>query len=376
MHTPKVTFVVPCYKLAHLLSECLTSILAQSYRNFEVLVMDDCSPDDTAEVARSFLDPRVKHIRNEPNLGHLRNYNKGFDLAQGEYIWLVSADDRLRTPYVLERYLEVMEANRRVGYAFCPGVGLRGDQETGIVKWATLDEPDTILDGRTFLQRLLRSNCILAAAGLVRKECYERVGVFPLDLPFAGDWFLWCAIALHYDVAYFAEPMVNYREHSHSMTDTLIADDIRLLSKDDFAVRWRMKEKIEQAGDDVLAQRSRSTIVEDYIHSLTSKNWRGAKFRMSLQEFDESLRTYAHEPTEREGIRRQVLAGVARHLYFDSELATDLQLYELAIQHGGPNPKLWLQYAILRWGRFGILIMRTVSTLRASARRQQTKVQS
>src|SRR5437016_5697097 len=103
MHTPRVTFVVPCYKLGHLLAECLKSILAQTYRDFEVLVMDDCSPDDTAEVARSFHDPRVKHIRNEPNLGHLRNYNRGLDLAEGEYIWLVSADDRLRKPYVLER---------------------------------------------------------------------------------------------------------------------------------------------------------------------------------------------------------------------------------------------------------------------------------
>src|ERR1700720_3711793 len=86
---PRVTFVVPCYKLAHLLPECVNSILSQSYQDFEVLIMDDCSPDDTPEVARSFNDPRVQHIRNEPNLGHLRNYNKGISLARGEYIWLI-----------------------------------------------------------------------------------------------------------------------------------------------------------------------------------------------------------------------------------------------------------------------------------------------
>jgi glycosyltransferase involved in cell wall biosynthesis len=224
MSSPKVTFFVPCYKLAHLLTACVESILAQTYGDFEVLIMDDCSPDNTPEVARSFTDPRVRHIRNEPNLGHLRNYNKAIALAAGEYVWLISADDRLRSPVVLERYLEVMEAHPRVGFAFCPGVGLQGEQETGIVKYGWLPGPDAVLDGRAFLHRLLESNCVLAPAGLVRKECYERVGVFPLDLPFAGDWYLWCAFALHYDVAYFAEPMVNYREHTESMTGQFIAE--------------------------------------------------------------------------------------------------------------------------------------------------------
>ena len=105
---PTVSFVVPCYKLAHLLGECVDSILGQTYRDFEVLIMDDCSPDNTAEVAQSFTDPRVRHVRNEPNLGHLRNYNKGIELARGKYVWLISADDRLRRPYVLERYVRCL----------------------------------------------------------------------------------------------------------------------------------------------------------------------------------------------------------------------------------------------------------------------------
>lgn len=61
--------------------------------------MDHCSPDGTPEVAKSFRDSRVVHPRNEPNLGHLRNYNKGIGLAHGRYIWLISADDYLLRPY-------------------------------------------------------------------------------------------------------------------------------------------------------------------------------------------------------------------------------------------------------------------------------------
>src|SRR5262245_43985084 len=167
MRTPKVTFIVPCFKLAHLLPDCVNSILGQTFGDFEILIMDDCSPDNTPEVARSFGDPRVKHVRNEPNLGHLRNYNKAIEMAAGEYLWLISADDRLRRPYVLEQYLRVLEANPGVGFAFCPGYALQGNVETEMVGWATLDSPDTILDGRVFLKRLLESNCVLAPSGIV-----------------------------------------------------------------------------------------------------------------------------------------------------------------------------------------------------------------
>src|SRR5271163_1351179 len=128
---PKVTFIVPCYKLAHLLPDCIRSILSQTFQDFEILIMDDCSPDHTPEVAASFADPRIIHVRNEPNLGHLRNYNKGISLARGEYVWLISADDYLRRPYVLERYLQVLDEHPKVGYVFCPGVKVRGGKEVG-----------------------------------------------------------------------------------------------------------------------------------------------------------------------------------------------------------------------------------------------------
>ena len=78
---PLVSFVVPCYKLAHLMPQCVNSILRQSYENYEILIMDNCSPDNTPEVAASFGDPRVKLVRNETNLGHVRNFNKGITLA-------------------------------------------------------------------------------------------------------------------------------------------------------------------------------------------------------------------------------------------------------------------------------------------------------
>jgi glycosyltransferase involved in cell wall biosynthesis len=368
MSAPKVTFIVPCYKLAHLLPECVESILAQTFGDFEILIMDDASPDNTAEVARRFTDPRVKHVRNDPNLGHLKNYNKGIALAAGEYIWLISADDRLRTTNVLERYVRVMDAHRRVGFAFCPGIGIRDGKETEVVSWATLDSPDGILNGRTFLRRLLESNCILAPSGLVRRACYENVSVFPLDLPYAGDWYLWCVFSLAYDAAYFAEPMVNYREHSGSMTDALIASDMLRLTRDDLGVRYRMLEKIRAIGDAPLAEHCLQTIVDYYVQALSSKSWRGARFRMRLEDFDASLASFVSDAREREALRTRVLASVGPHLYWDRNLETDVRLYQLAIRYGRPSVRLWAKYAIVRLGPLGAFIMRTLSGVRHGAR--------
>src|SRR6266446_10699268 len=123
----KVSFVIPCYNLAYLLPECINSILSQTYEDFEVLIMDDCSPDHTPEVAQSFHDPRIKHVRNETNLKHHRNYNKGIELSRGKYVWLISADDCLRRPYTLERYVQVMEEHPEVGYVFSPAMRLQDD---------------------------------------------------------------------------------------------------------------------------------------------------------------------------------------------------------------------------------------------------------
>src|SRR5712671_2407131 len=165
-----VSFVVPCYKLAHLLPQCVNSILAQTYKNFEILIMDNCSPDNTPEVAASFNDPRVKHIRNETNLGHVRNFNKVINMARGKYVGLISPDDWLNGPNVLAHYVNIMERNPQVGYAFCRSVEVQGSKEVGIAQWTNLGGEDRIWEGPDFLMRLIQGDCVVLSAAMVRKE--------------------------------------------------------------------------------------------------------------------------------------------------------------------------------------------------------------
>lgn len=106
---PKVSVLIPTYNYGHFLDEAIQSILQQTYSDFELVIVDNCSTDNTAEVVGKYLsDPRISYHVNERNLGLVGNWNKCLDLARGEYIKFLCADDKLH-PELLEKFVRVME---------------------------------------------------------------------------------------------------------------------------------------------------------------------------------------------------------------------------------------------------------------------------
>jgi hypothetical protein len=360
MRNPAVSFVVPCYELAHLLSECVNSILRQSYADFEVLIMDDCSPDNTAQVARSFSDPRIRHIHNDPNLGHLRNYNKGISLSRGKYVWLISADDYLRKPYILEKYVKVLDNNTTVGYAFCSGVGVRNGRETEPLNYSVYANSDRIVAGHDFLKDLFKKNVVLSASGLVRKKCYEELGVFPLNMPFAGDWYLWCLFALHYDVAYFAEPMVAYRQHDSSMTTSLTEEGGEKCCRDDLAVLWAVKRKADEAAFRDVTSGCVSPLGEMYAKSLAHKRYGMSKPFLSVEEFERSLCRNTPSESERNRIRARAYDELANEYYWQGEHAPAKRFYREALRHDPWLLSVHIKNMLLYFGKPGDLLRRAI----------------
>jgi glycosyltransferase involved in cell wall biosynthesis len=333
---PTVSFVVPCYKLAHLLAECVNSILTQTFADLEVLIMDDCSPDHTPEVARTLTDPRVRYIRNEPNLGSLRNYNKGIELSRGKYVWLISADDYLRRPYLVERYVGLMEANPRVGYVFCSGVGVLHGQETGLLKGTRYGSRDEVINGHRFLKRLLRFNMVLAPSGMVRRECYEKISLFPLEpgMIWSGDWYLWCVFALYHDVGFFTEPMVCYREHELSMTNVLKRENLEALFEGDIAVPWMIKKKAAALGLGSVAHTSLRAVAAQYALCLarTQKGEHRLPLAAVLEKLELSLTENAANAAERSWLRARIFVQFGDYLYWAHERTTARELYQKGLR--------------------------------------------
>jgi glycosyltransferase involved in cell wall biosynthesis len=346
MQNPTVSFVVPCYNLAHLLPECVHSILSQSYRDFEVLIMDDCSPDNTPQVAQSFRDPRVKHIRNDPNLGHLRNYNEGFRLSRGRYFWLISADDYLRVPGVLQRYVELLEQHPEVGYAFCPGVGVGNSPNSEMAEWvlrgqSLYGKQDRIIPGHVLAEGLLAENTIVAASGLVRRECYENVSYFPLNMPWAGDWYLWCVFAMFYDVAYFAEPMVCYREHAQSMTASVMQERVEACAAEEIEILWTLLRRAESAGFRDLAKPCRSAVAAHYVRSLAGWRSRTGQPCLTLEQFEASVSRAAVSAPQRDWVRARVYARMADYYAGQGQRPRAKVCFQAALKADPWMPKVW-----------------------------------
>jgi glycosyltransferase involved in cell wall biosynthesis len=379
MHPPTVSFVVPCYKLAHLLTQCIDSILSQTYGDLEVLIMDDCSPDNTPAVANSFQDHRVKHIRNDQNLGPLRNYNKGIGLSRGKYVWLISADDYLRRPYILQRYVELMDRNPRVGYAFCPGITVRNGQEAGVWGRSAYGSCDRIVNGHVLLKTLLGYNMILAPSAMVRRECYQNIGMFPLDVTWAGnkidmvwggDWYLWCLFALFYDVGYFAEPMVCYREHELSMTNTVTQERIDNCAAADIAVLWMIKQRAKAIGLQKVSRDCLYAVACEYTRHRASKQYlwldHSSTSCMSIGQFEESLCKSTECDKERNWVRARVFAGTGDRCLFQEDLASAKRFYLHALRQDPWMTKVWAKILLLSLGKSGRYIRRRLRSFRAN----------
>jgi glycosyltransferase involved in cell wall biosynthesis len=298
---PRVTFLVLYDQPAHRPQDCVTSILAQWYRDFEVLIMDDGASGGAPDVAAQFSDPRIRYVRNPVRLGHLKNCNEGLCLARGEYLWIISSEDRLRRPYVLQRFVELMDRRPNVGLVFCPGVAIDDGGCEGALQGA-LGESDAIVNGREFLSTLITGHGVCAPAAMARKECYERMNRFPLDLPYAGGLYAWCFIALRYDVGYFGEPMVNCRAH----------------------------------------------------------------FRPTFDTFEQFLRDDGNSRSERREIRGAVdaLLGNARH--HAGEFLFARRYYIRALRQNPWNLRLWAKVALTFFGARGVRLLRMAGRLRRS----------
>jgi glycosyltransferase involved in cell wall biosynthesis len=361
---PLVSFVVPCYKLAHLLPQCVHSILEQTYQNYEILIMDNCSPDNTPEIAASFGDPRVKHIRNETNLGHVRNFNKGITLARGKYVWLVSPDDWLRNAEVLGRYVDLMERNPEVGYVFCRCIEVQGSTEVGVAGWTNCGQDDQIWEGSSFLMRLIQGDCVVLSAAMARKECYEKFGLFSLELPHANDWYLWCVLALHYQVAYLSEAMVSVRMHEESLTSAFNQAGNPVCIIDELTALWRVARLAELAGVISVRRAFNESIAILAGRALTYGQRGRAMPGMTLADFEALLRQHAKDTNDEEDIRARVHMVVGDEEFWHGQDQKAAQAYRLVLKFRPWWVRAWAKCLLLRTGGFGAYLRRVILDLR------------
>jgi hypothetical protein len=211
-------------------------------------------------------------------------------------------------------------------------------------RWSARGDRDRIVSGHVLLKDLIQGNFVLTPSGMVRRECYDKISFFSLNMPWAGDWYLWCLFALYYDIGYFVEPMLCYREHhALSMTTKLNRESIEACAAEEISIPWIIWRKAQEAGYFGLAKECLSGIAQTYARVIANERYRDSSI-MDFDLLEDSLRQNTGSESERNWLRTRIYASVGNEYYWQGDLASAKQFYQMALKK---NP--WMVTVQIKW---------------------------
>ena len=257
---PAVSVIVPCYRYAQFLPDCLESILAQPGVDVRVLIIDDASPDETPAVAAALAasDPRVEFRCHATNQGHIATYNEGLAWAEGDYTLQISADDLL-TPGALARAVALLETHPEVGLVFGGTVRFTSGQPLPAARTPAGAGRWQIVSGLEWFGRACRDahTHLWSPEVIVRTRLQRAVGGYRPELPQSADQAMWLAFSLHAAVGELVEAdQAFYRLHPHNLHKTLAATPLLELRQRRAAFDWVFDAYVAQLADHKAWQRA------------------------------------------------------------------------------------------------------------------------
>ena len=222
--TPLVSFITPTYNTAHYLRKTIDSILAQTYPNIEYIVLDDGSTDNTLDILKSYGDRIVWD--SHPNMGETRTVNKGFGMAKGDYIVVVSADDPVK-PNLAEVGVQWMERHPEalIGYP----------------DWDTIDSQGEVITTHKLLdydyEIMTRMHYCLPNAGtIIRRRVLELETGRDPNYRYVGDYEFFLRVGLHSPFVHIPETLATWRSHPGSVSvnsknEAMALENIRCVEK-------------------------------------------------------------------------------------------------------------------------------------------------
>lgn len=238
MGEPLVSICIPTYNSGEFILRTVESALNQTYRNLEVVVVDDQSGDNTVDVVKSIKDDRVRLICNETNLGMTGNWNKCINESRGEYIKLIPADDIIYETCI-EKSVKILKENEDVSLVLV-GTDLINNDDKIIGAYAHWPK-EGIFDGRKIAKKSVMLNNFFGnpVCALFRKADFDKTGGFDEDIPYILDFDLWIGLSALGKSAFIKEKLSAFRVRKDSNTGKLTgkgskdytAEHVRLLDK-------------------------------------------------------------------------------------------------------------------------------------------------
>ena len=211
---------MPVYNGNKFLEEAIRSVLDQTFKDFELVIVDDCSTEDPAPILSRFKDPRIQFHRNTVRQGLVGNWNRCVELSRGQLVCVFHQDD-VMLPENLQRKVEVLKQNPGVALVYSDARVVEEDLSVRHPGWftPTLPNEDKVFAGREFFEKMaLGDNLVCCPSAVFRRAAFEQLGKFDPQLPYTADWEMWLRLALQFDVAYLKEPLLLYRVHDRNET--------------------------------------------------------------------------------------------------------------------------------------------------------------
>jgi glycosyltransferase involved in cell wall biosynthesis len=220
-----VTVIVPNYNHATFLQQRLDSIFNQTYQNFEVILLDDKSTDNSVEILREYAkNPKVSHfVENEENSGStFKQWKKGLSLAKGEYIWIAESDDYAELNF-LEEMIKPFEQNQKLALVYCRLYFVFFNTRDN--KWEAFSfsnfgfDTDELFEGKDFIIKYLRfANAMPNASGILvkTKDLLNALDSQVMQMKYAGDWLCWNKICENNQIYFSNKKLSYFRNHPNT----------------------------------------------------------------------------------------------------------------------------------------------------------------
>lgn len=218
---PAVSVIIPNYNHAPYLKQRIDSVVNQTFADFEVIIMDDCSQDESRNVIESYRDhPKVQQIvYNTANSGStFFQWKKGIEMAQGEWIWIAESDDWCELTLLAELFNAAQKRENCV-VSYCQSIMLENNNVIWRSNTKYLEE---YLQGKDFVnQHMLIGNAIFNASMCIfKKQVYHRISAEFMQYKFSGDWLFWIEAALQGEVYISGKTLNYFRKHPQDVSSS------------------------------------------------------------------------------------------------------------------------------------------------------------
>ena len=212
---PAVSVIIPNYNHASYLKQRVDTVLNQTYTNIEIIILDDCSTDNSKEVIEQYRsNEKISCIvYNETNSGNtFIQWDKGIQLAKGEYIWIAESDDWCEITF-LETIITGLKKDATTVFGYCQSFCV--DDKNGIIFQSNYIKLEDYIDKKFYLENFLthRNAVFNASMAVFKKQYYYKVSSFYKSLRFTGDWIFWAELSRMGTVYVNAKPLNFFRKH-------------------------------------------------------------------------------------------------------------------------------------------------------------------